>query len=193
MVTKGQRLQFVNSFLNLLGRLRPLVTNSRDERVFELLCYFEKVGELIDRGKTPLLRNVRNRKFAPHSSPGDPFSASYISFQDIRGEPFDLFLNGQFQGKSGVAHSPDIVLRETTSGKILSIYECKNHSGTLELRYYREFIGYLQEMKIQKWGRNTAFRNFSPELRPCIYTSAKANPSSDLMRDQYDFEVIDRL
>jgi len=193
MITKRQRLQFVNNFLIFLGGLGPLVANSRGERVFELLCYFRKVDELINRGKTPLLRRVHNRRFAPHSKPGDPLSASYISFQDVRGEPFDLFLNGKFQGKSGVEHSPDIVLRETRNKTILSIYECKNHSGTLGLSYYREFIGYLQEMKVQKWGRSTTFRSFYPELRPCIYTSAKANPSSNLMRDQYDFEVVDQL
>ena len=170
-----------------------MVANSRDERVFELFCYFRKVEELVRRGKAPLPQKVRNRRFSPHSKPGDPLSASYISFQDTRGEPFDLFLNGKFQGRSGVKHSPDIVLRETRSEKILSVYECKNHSGTLGLIYYREFIGYLDEMNIRKWGRSTTFRDFLPELRPCIYTSAIANPSSNLMRDQYDFDVIDRV
>ncbi|UCE15615.1 MAG: hypothetical protein JSV12_07015 [Candidatus Bathyarchaeota archaeon] len=193
MIAKRQRLQYVNNFLKVLGGLRPLVASSRDELVFEFFCYFRKVDELIKRGKTPLLKNVHNRIFAPHSKPSNPLSASYISFKDVRGAPFDLFLNGQFEGRSGVDHSPDIVLRETKSGKILSIYECKKHSGTLDLRYYREFIGYLQEMKVQPWGRNKTFRNFLPELRPCIYTSAKANPSSGLMRDQYDFYTIDRL
>lgn len=193
MVTKRQRLQFVNSFLSFLGGLRPFVASARGERVFELLCYFKKVDELIKRGKTPSLQNVQHHRFAPHSKPGNPISASYISFQDVRGEPFDLFLNGKFEGRSGAKHSPDIVLRETKSEKILSVYECKNHSGTLGLSYYREFIGYLEEMKVQKWGRNATFRNFYPELRPCIYTSAIANPSSNLMQDQYDFDVIDQL
>jgi hypothetical protein len=193
MVTKAQRLQSVNNFLNTLGGLRPLAAKSRGERVFELFCYFRKVQELIQRGKTPVLHEVKNRRFIPNSKPGNPLSKSYISFEEARSGRFDLFLNGEFQGKSGVEHSPDIVLREAISRKILSIYECKMHSGRLEKRYYREFIGHLEEMKIRKWGLNVLFREFYPELRPCIYTSATANTSSNPMLDQYDFDIIDQL
>jgi len=193
VVTKTQRLQFVNNFLSAMHMLRPLVASSRNERVFELFCYFRKVDELTKRGKTPLLQNIRNHRFVPHSKPGNPLSASYISFQEAKGETFDLFLNAKFQGRSGAEHSPDIVLRETRSEKILSIYECKNHSGTLGLNYYREFVGYLEEMRIPKRRHNLTFRNLYPELRPCIYTSAIASPSSNQMRNQYDFDVIEQL
>lgn len=193
MVTNKQRLQFINGFLKVLRKLKPLVANSRNERIFELSCYFQKANELINRGKTPLPQNVKQGRFTPHSKPGDPFSASYISFQDASGETFDLFLNGRFRGKSGVRHSPDIVLKESKSEKILSIYECKNHSGKLNLNHYREFIGYLEEMKVP--GRRSAaiLRNLFPETRPSIYTSATANMLHAPIRNRYDFDVIDRL
>lgn len=191
MVTMDQKLQFVKNFLNSLGNLKPLVSNARNERLFELFCYFRKAEELIKRGKTPLPQNIRHGVFMPHSKPGNPMTASYIYLQEPKGGTSDLFLNGKFSGRSGARHSPDIVLIERNSGKILSIYECKNHSGTLGLNYYREFIGYLEEMRIPK--RAHTFRNFYPELRPCIYTSAIASSLGNMIQYQYDFSVDDGL
>ncbi len=197
MVTKSQRLQFVNSFLNSLGQFRSLVANSRNDRVFELFCYFRKVDEWIRRGKSPMPQNVSKSTFAPHSKPGNPMTASYVSLQETNEETFDLFLNGRFRSRSGIEHSPDIALVRQTSGDVLSIYECKNHSGTLGLNYYREFIGYLEEMKLPIRGPGTRyyewFLNLYPEMRPCIYTSAVANFAHRYIQDKYGFRVIDRL
>ena len=193
MVTRRQRLQFVNDFLNAFGRFKSLAANSRNERVFELFCYFRKAHELVSRGKTIIPQKVKGRSFVPHSKPGNPLSASYISLLEPYCETFDLFLNGEFQGRSGVRHSPDIVLREKNSEKILSIYECKLHSGKLELPYYREFIGYLEEMRIPKRRHSVLSRNLYPELRSCIFTSAKARALHNPIRNLYDFDVIDKL
>lgn len=192
MGMRQRRLQFVNDFLKSLGPLRPFVASSRDERIFELYCYFKKVAELVKRGKTPRLRNVTNNVFAPHSKPGNAMAASYISLEEPNCETFDLFLNGRFSGKSGARHSPDIVLMEENSGKILSIYECKNHSGPLELTNYREFIGYLEEMKLPRRAQAT-IRNLYPEMRPCIYTSAVSRLIHACLQEEYDFSVVDGL
>jgi hypothetical protein len=150
----------------------------------------------MNRGKTPQIKNVRNNTFSPHLKPGNPKSASYISFFDPNGEALDLFLNGKFQGLSDIYHSPDLVLTTSTNDEIVSIYECKNHSGKLGLGIYREFIGYCEEMGLLVRGNRSkvkTLRDSYPEVRPCIYTSAVANRVHKENMKRYDFTVVDRL
>ena len=176
-----------------MGNLKISLSKARNERIFELFCYFKKADELIKRGKSPIPRAIKpGGRFIPHSGPGDPLTASYLSFVEPNAGAFDLFLNCRFRGVSGVRHSPDIVLRKSNAGSILSVYECKNHSWTLGLSYYREFIGYLREMKIEGQ-RARLYRDLYPEMRPCIYTSAIASLSHSGIAGRYDFVVVDRL
>lgn len=188
----GRRLQALNLFLRQIGRLRHPFRNPQSDLIFEMYCYFLKVNELMRRGKTPTPRMVVGNFFAPHAKPGNPQNASYISFEEPDSETWDLHLNCRFEGKSRVLHSPDIVLKEENSDNIISIYECKNHSGTLQLSIYREFLGYIEEMAIPKYGQRH-FRGFFPEFRPCIYTSALAGPRRRAMLHKYHFDVIDNL
>jgi hypothetical protein len=192
MVTNDQKLRYINDFLSTVLRLRPFVSNGRCNRVFEVYCYFRKAQEFVRRGKSITPHNIRGRTFVAHSGPGNHMSASYLSVQESNGPVFDLFLNGEFRGKSGINHSPDIVLQQQIDRRIVSIYECKYHHHSLNLRYYREFIGYLQEMKLLARGHGTE-RNLYPEMRPCIYTSAVAPLSNRLIQEQYDFDVVDQL
>lgn len=188
------KLHRVNQFLTQLLRLRPLVGMPSSDKLFELFCYFLKVNELINRGKIPVVHNAVGGTFRPHFNPGDPYTASYLSFHDQNPNhvTVNLILNGRFIGKSRVRHSPDIALIEEGSEEITTFYECKQHTRTLGLSIYREFIGYLEEMKIPKRGQKRS-RNIFPLLRPCLYTSANAGPNADALQDQYQFTVEDRL
>lgn len=192
-----QRLNFIKSLLAQLGAYRVLLSSQTSEHVFELYCYFQKSKELMDRGKIPSFQNVRRNIFSVHAKPGNPRSASYISFHDPAGETLFLFLNGKFPGLSKIYHSPDLVLTTSKNDQIVSIYECKNHSGKLGLDVYREFIGYCEEMNLLVRGsrnqRIRTVRNSYPELRPCIYTSAIANKSHKNLMERYDFTVIAKL
>ena len=172
------------------------LSNQSSELIFEIFCYFKKAKELMDRRKTPQFKNLNMNIFCPHAKPGRPKSASYISFSDQVGETLDLFLNGKFRGMSNIYHSPDLVLAKSKNGQIVSIYECKNHSGPLELGVYREFIGYCEEMGLLVRGNRSHIRTLRdsyPELRPCIYTSATANGNHKNNMRRYDFTVIDKL
>ena len=192
-----QRLNVIKSLLAQLGPYQVLLRSQVNEHIFEVFCYFQKSKELMDRGKIPSFLNVSGNKFSAHAKPGKPRSASYISFHDPAGETLNLFLNGKFLGRSKIYHSPDLALTTSKNDQIVSIYECKNHSGPLVLGVYREFIGYCEEMDLLVRGsRNQKIRtvrNSYPELRPCIYTSATAKKSHKNLMKRYDFTVIDKL
>lgn len=201
MSNTAQRLAFVKS---LLAKLTPYQLHLRSytsEHIFELYCYFLKAKELLNRGKTPIFRNIRahsgGKVFSVHAKPGKPGTGSYISFTDQVGETLDLFLNCRFLGLSYVYHCPDIVLKASNNKEIVSIFECKSHSGNLELPVYREFMGYCEEMKLLvKGNRNQRIRtvrNSYPEIRPCIYTSAVTRKTHENLTKRYDFTVVDKL
>ena len=192
------RLSYINSLLQRLGHLRLLSNPSASDRIFELFCYFHKIEEFMTRGRTPQCKMMTSLGiFQPHAKPGNPRSASYFSIIDpLGGETTDLILNGRFTGASGIFHSPDLVLAKLDSDEVVSIYECKNHSGALGLGVYREFIGYCEEMELlQKANRSRIKTLFdsSPEMRPCIYTSAVANRMHKEGMEIYNFSVRDRL
>jgi hypothetical protein len=192
------RISYINSLLQRLGTLRLLQNPTASDRIFELFCYFRKIDEFMIRGRTPECKMMTSLGiFQPHAKPGNPRSASYFSIVDpLGGETTDLILNGRFAGASGVLHSPDLVLARLDSNDVVSIYECKNHSGNLGLGVYREFIGYCEEMELlQKANRSRIKTLFdsSPEMRPCIYTSAVANRVHKEGMETYNFSVKDRL
>jgi len=193
-----QKIQIIDRFLAQLNLVTPLTTNSRGDLIFEAYCYFRKARELADRGKTPVPCNTSGGVFAPHSKPGNPRTASYISFEDPLGEDLNLYLNCSFSGKSRVEHSPDIVLtRSGTREDVVSVYECKNHSGRLGLTAYREFLGYCLEMRLLSIGpgseRLRTLRGAYPESKPCIYTSSLAHSTHRKIGVTYGFDVIDQL
>ena len=115
----------------------------------------------------------------------------------LGGEVRDLILNGEFPGESGIRHSPDIVLAESGKEKIVSIYECKNHSGALELGIYREFIGYSKELGLLSKANQNRINGLIgtfPELTPGIYTSAVARQNQmNKMKKKYNFTVNDQI
>lgn len=197
MSSIAKRLNFIRSLLAQLGAYRLLLKSQASEHIFELYCYFLKSKELMNRGKIPSFHNVRGNVFSAHAKPGKPRSASYISFHDKAGETLNLFINSKFLGLSKIYHSPDLVLTTSNNDHIVSIYECKNHSGRLELDVYREFIGYCEEMDLLVRGsRNQKIRtvrNSYPELRPCIYTSAVAKKRHENLMKRYDFTVLGNL
>jgi len=201
MSSISRRLALVKSLLTKLGAYQLHLRGHTSEHIFELYCYFLKAQELLKRGKTPIFQNILTRRsgnyFSAHAKPGKPGTGSYISFTDQTGETLDLFLNCKFLGLSNVYHSPDIVLKASNNEQIVSIYECKNHSGNLELPVYREFMGYCEEMNLLVRGnrkqRIRTVRNSYSELRPCIYTSAVARKIHENLTKRYDFKVIDKL
>ena len=192
------RLAHIQSLLNNLGNIHLLRTPYLSDQIFELYCYFRKLEEFVNRRKTPLCISKKTGFFSPHAKPGHPRSGDYFSLGDPSGgENRDLILNGEFPGISGVYHSPDIVLAKFDSDKIVSIYECKNYSGRLGPRVYREFIGFCKEMDLLSTAnqiRINALIGTFPEMAPCIYTSAIADQSqAEKMKKKYNFAVIDHF
>jgi hypothetical protein len=192
-MSTSPRLQFVQNFLTQVLGLQPTVINRRNSTVFELYCYFKKVEWFVRRGKMVRINNVPRGIFRPNLGPNTPTAGSYISLTEAQTATFDLVLNGQFRGKSGADHSPDITLIERDSGLILSIYECKLHALHLNLRYCREFLGFLNELRIPNQKYVSTTRDLYPELRSSIFTSASKPPSAIQMQSKYDFDIVDRL
>jgi hypothetical protein len=170
-----------------------MVIHGRNAGVFELYCYFRKVESFIKRGKTIRVNNVVGGVFKPNLRPNSASAGSYISLTEPGAKSFDLILNGQFRGKSGADHSPDITLMESGTDLILSIYECKLHARSLNLRYCREFLGFLNELKIPNHKYSSSTRNLYPELRSSIFTTASKPWSAIQMQTKYDFDIVDQL
>lgn len=197
-MSNQNRLSFINSMLTRLGNLRLLNLPHASGHTFELYCYFQKIEQFTNRGKTPRCNNpVHGVFFVPHVKPGSPRSTSYFSLVDSAGgETVDLILNGKFAGVSEIRHSPDIVLTAEGSDDIKAIYECKSYSGSLGIGVYREFIGFCQEMGLLRKANRDRVRAVTdpyPEMRSCIYTSAVANPAHVQGIGIYDFAVVDRF
>lgn len=192
-MTANPRLQFVQNFLRQVLGVQPIVVNGRNAAVFELYCYFKKVEWFIRRGKTVRVNNAVGGVFRPNLGPSASLAGSYISLTEPYTATFDLILNGQFRGKSGADHSPDITLIESDTELILSIYECKLHALYLNLRYCREFLGFLNELRVPNQKYISATRNLYPELRSSIFTSASKPMSALQMQNKYDFDIVDKL
>ena len=168
------------------------------DQVFELYCYIRKIEEFINVGRIPQCQSITPGVFKPHAKPGRPRAADYFRLIDPQGgEDRDIILNGEFQGISGISHSPDIVLTKSNENHIISIYECKNHSGSLGPGIYREFIGYCEETGLlvkSNRGRISALTDTFPVMVPCIYTSAVANQDHvEKVKKTYNFSVVDNL
>ena len=191
------RLSSIQALLNRLQSIHLYRVPSLSDQIFELYCYFRKLEEFMNAGKNLRCQFKSPGIFKPHAKPGKPRSADYFRLIDPQGgENRDLILNGEFQGVSGVAHSPDIALTKPDENKIVSIYECKN-SSSLGPGVYREFIGYCEEMgllvKSNRNRVNAVIDTFSV-MKPCIYTSAYADQDHvGKMKKTYDFTVADGL
>ena len=197
-MSRRTRLAYIQSLLNSIGNIRLFRIPLLSDQIFELFCYFRKLEEFINRGKTPICVSKRAGYFSPHLRPGYARSADYFRLADpLGGEVRELILNGQFIGDSGVYHSPDIVLAESDENRIVSIYECKNYSGTIGPGTYREFIGYCKETGLLSKANQVRINGLIgtfPELAPSIFTSGAVNQSqADKMKRKYNFNVFDNL
>lgn len=194
-MSNKSRLNYIQSFLNRLQAIHLFHVPSLSDQIFELYCYFRKLEEFMNGGKIPRCQSKSPGIFRPHAKPGKSRSADYFRLIDPQGgEDRDLILNGQFQGISGVPHSPDIALTKPDKDEIVSIYECKN-SSSLGPGVYREFIGYCEEMglliKSNKNRFNAVIDTFTV-MKPCIYTSASADQDYvGKMKKTYNFAVVD--
>ena len=191
-------LRVLLSSLGLTGVGRPY-NSLLSSNIFELYCYMKKLNEFQASGKSPIMVSISGNPhvFRPHLSPGTPRNADYFQLIGNRAsENRDLILNGQFEGISGIYHSPDIVLTEQNDNQVITFYECKHYSGRLTPNVYREFIGYCKEMGItisKSGSRYSAFANTFSVMTPCLFTSACARSDhKDSLREAYNLEIRDR-
>jgi hypothetical protein len=132
-------MNYIRYMLAKFSSVHHFQIPSLSDQIFELYCYFRKIEEFADSGKIPLCQSKSPGIFRLHAKPGKPRTADYFRLVDPQhGEDRDLILNGEFEGVSGISHSPDIVLTKSDEDKIISIYECKNYSGSIGPGIYRE-------------------------------------------------------
>lgn len=162
--------------------------------MFELECYFHTAIRLALRNKTPRAVNV-SHGFVPLYNPGNAVRASHLHFTD-NSDPtapvMKLLLNHSVEGRCSVEHSPDILLTIEPSNETYSIYECKMSSQPqLDLKFYREFIGFLVELGLTKTNNRSMSQRYTafPDLAPRIYTTAIASRAHRPIETNYGFVV----
>jgi hypothetical protein len=178
------RIDEINRLLNTLAG-SPIYNIPRfSDQVYEIFCYLRKIEEFRQNGKRPVCRCRSPGVFVPLRRPGNIPNGDYFQLMSNTGTRayMDIFLNGTFEGQSGICHSPDIVL--TDHGKVVTFYECKNYSGRrIGPGIYRELIGYCKEFKCRK----NAYNDFFDVMTPALYTSGSAGDADiESMKDTYN-------
>jgi hypothetical protein len=199
-MSNPQKINYIRHMLSRLSStMRGIPPNVTSDKVFELFCYFKKIEEFAQTGRTPVCeQSSASNIFRPNLAPGNCSSGDCFRLEDPHGgEDLYLTLNGTFSGHSGIEHSPDIVLSNNRKNKVISFYECKNYSHTLGPNVYRELIGYCKEFGVVGTVTHLGARNIVntySHLAPCVYTSALADDLHiERMFHTYNIRVFDLM